>query len=529
MARLKKPKPKPQKTNTLKVNLSSWYTVLIGTIVVWILSCSQKYYDIFLQRRHIFAILIIMTYLIAVYYIVFYKGKQDTETILGLILFGGLLLRSYYVLAARYDITIHDIGSFKGLTTEDTGVGHFGYIDYIYKNHALPDFDPRERWSFYNPPGFYILAAIVLGISQIFHVPEPMCYETIQVITLCFSNLTVWTGCRILKEFFIKDKWLLLLTALLSFHPFFAVMAVTLTTDCMAMYFMILAVWYTIRWQNEPGLRKIIVIALAIGIGMFTKLNTGLLAFAIGAVFIYVFFKNRKEWKTYFVQFFVFAVICVPIGLFNPIRNKINYDIPFTFVQQVDRGDWKFMADATPFSLFGFPPLGQISYGFITFDPAQDKNAWIQVLKTACFDELRPDLGNSLFGACALVLLWLGILLVVLMNSAFVWSICKKHIMKTELKLLCAISYVTLLVSYMSFCMKEPFTFTMEYRYISISLLFPVIGAALWLQNGSDNNLFETSKFRKILRNVLVCGTVCFIVLAVICQLDLIAWSNTRL
>ncbi len=526
---MKKTETLLHKMKTVSFDLSSWYTVLIGTIVVWILSSIQPLYDIIAQHKNTFAVLLTLIYLMVAGYLVFVKGKKDTGTILGLILLAGLLLRSYYVLAAPYNITIHDVGRFLGFDTDETAGGHFGYMDYLFKNHALPDFDPRERWSFYNPPGFYILGALVMGISHFFHVPEAMCYETIQVITLCFSNLTVWTGYRILKEFSVRGKWLLLFTALLSFHPFFAVMAVTLTNDCMAMYCMILAVWYTMRWQNEPKLKNIIVIAFAVGCGMMAKLNAGLLAFAIGTVFLMVFIKNWREWKKYIIQFALFLAVCAPLGLFSPVRNLIHYDMPLTYVQQVAVTDWKYMADATFGSMFGLPPLSQMASGFITFDPALDENAWIQVLKTALFDEMIPELGNSLFGACALLLLWASILLAVFMNAALVWSICKKKTMKTENKLLCAIAYLTLLVSFMSFCMKEPFTFTMEYRYISIALFFPVIGAALWVQYGSESGLFEKNKYLRLLKNILVCGMLCFIVLSVVIHLDLIAWSHTYL
>ncbi len=526
---MKKTETMLHKIKTVPFDLSSWYTVLIGTVLVWILSSIQPLYDAVTTHRNMVALLLVILYLTFCAHIVFKKGKKDTQTILGLLLLGGLLLRSYYVLVTPYDITIHDSGSFRGLDTDETAGGHFGYIDYLFKNHALPDFDPRERWSFYNPPGFHALGAVVLGISRLFRVPEPMCYETLQVITLCFSNLTVWTGVRILKEFAIKDKWLLLSAAFLSVHPFFAVMAVTLTNDCMAMYFMMLAVWYTIRWQNHPELKKIVVIALAVGLGMMTKLNAGLLAFAIGTVFLYVFVKNRREWKKFILQFVLFLVICAPLGLFSPARNMINYDMPLAYVQQVDTSDWKYMEDATFFSMFGLPPLEQMSSGFVTLDPGVDRNAWIQVLKTALYDELMPELGNSLFGACALALLWVSIVLAILMNAAFIFSICKRHIMKIETKLLCAITYVTLLVSFMSFCLKEPFTFTMEYRYISIALLFPLLGAALWLKNGSDHSLFQKKKSMRILKSVLIYGMVLFMVLAVIIHLDLIAWSNTFL
>ena len=101
--------------------------------------------------------------------------------------------------------------------------------------------------------------------------------------------------------------------------------------------------------------------------------------------------------------------------------------------------------------------------------------------------------------------------------------------MIVEQKLLLAIAYAVLLISYGSFCMKEPFTFTMEYRYISISILFPVIGTGLWMQHGEENQLFQKKGYHQILKNILVCGIVCFAALAVAVNLNLISWSDIRL
>lgn len=512
-----------------KFDVTSWYPILIGTILIWFIGCSQTCADFIAAQKGTAAILLAALYLILIVYLVFLKGKRDTKTILGLIFLGGFLLRAYYVLAAPYSITAHDLGSFTGLDTMETGGGHLGYIDYIYKNHHLPDFDPRTRWSFYNPPGFYVFEVAVLGITRIFGVAEPLCYESLQVLTLLFSCLTVWMGYRILKEFKICDKWVLLLTAVLSVHPFFSIMAVTLTNDCMAMYFMTLAVWYTIRWQKSPDFKKILVIALAVGMGMCAKLNVGVLAFGIGAVFICVFFKNRREWKKYIVWFAAFLAVCAPLGLFGPVRNMIHYDMPLTYIQQVGTDDWKYIADQTFLTCFGFPSLKEMSYPFITFEPAVERNAWMQALRTALFDEIRPDVGNSLFGPCGLVLLWVSMVLAILMNIGFIWSICKKNTMVIEQKLLLALSYAVLLISYGSFCMKEPFTFTMEYRYISIAIFFPVIGTALWMQHGEDNKLFQKKGYCQIVKNILICGMICFIALAVIVDLNLISWSNITL
>ncbi len=471
---------------------------------------------------------------ILILFVIFYLGllcylyikKKDTRTILGFILFGGFLIRAYYILAAPYNITKHDTGNFIGFDTNETGDGHFGYIEYLLKNHHLPDFDPRMRWSFYQPPGFYILSAIILGITRLFNVEMPLCYESIQVVTLLFSCLTVWTCFRILEEFDIPDKWMLILVALISVHPFYSIMSVTLTNDCMAMYFMALAIWYTIRWYKSPELKNILVIAVAVGIAMFTKINSAVIAFGIGFIFLYVLWKNFKKWKQFVVQFVLFLTVCAPIGLFYPIRNFIKFDMPFIWIQHMTETDPQYIQYSTIFSRLGIPSFKQMSYAFISYDTTLEQNVWIQALRTALFDELMPDIGSSLFGSSALVLLWISIVIAALMNIAFIWNIYKNSEMQLEIRIFFIIEYLSMLISYAKFCLDEPYICTMNYRYIPISMLFPVIGTAVWLKCHTDEKISDSDKRFK---NILLYSSFCFIIMAIVINLDLISWSGTLL
>lgn len=508
----------------LNFNTHSCNTIILGSIIVWILSCSQKFSVFIAEYKNTIAILLVIFYLGLLFYSIY--NKKEAKTIFNLVLFGGFLIRAYYVLAAPYGITKHDTGSFLGFDTNETGDGHFGYIEYILKNHSLPDFDPRMRWSFYQPPGFYITAAIILKITKGFNVEAPLCYESIQVITLLFSCLTVWTCFRILEEFDIPDKWMLILVALMSVHPFYSIMSVTLTNDCMAMYFMMLSIWYTIRWYKSPELKNILVIAIAVGTAMFTKLNSAVIVFGIGFIFLYVLWKNAKEWKQFAVQFVSFLAICAPIGLFYPVRNFVKFDMPLTWIQRLSETDPQHIQYSTVFSRLGIPSFKQMSYAFISYDTTLEQNIWIQALRTALFDELMPDVGNSLFGSSSLILLWTSILIAALMNVAFIWSIYKNSGMQLGMRIFFGVEYVSMLASYAKFCLDEPYICTMNYRYIPISMLLPVIGTAIWLKNHTDEKISDSDKCFK---NILLCGNFCFIFMAIIINLDLISWSGILL
>lgn len=521
-----------------KIDAISWEPILIGSIAVWIMGCSQKLTDLIKQEKLMLLGVMVSCYLVAFFYIVIWKKKRDSKTILGLIFVGGFLLRAFYVLAAPYNITKHDTGSFIGFHTKESGEGHFGYIEYLYKNHCLPDFDPRTKYSFYNPPAFYVVEAIILGITRLFSVKTYLSYESLQVVTLFFSSLTIWTSYRILKEFEISDKWMVLWLTFLAAHPFYSIMAVTLNNDCMTMYFMSLAIWYTIRWHKSQKMKDIIIIALAVGVSMCTKLNAAVLSFGIGAVFICVFCKKvclyvyrgkKNNFRYILLQFLVFLMVCAPIGLFNPIRNMVKFDMPPGYIQKVSKNSVQFIADSTPVSRLGIPTWKQMSYSLICYDTEIERNVWIQMLRTALFDELNPDVGNSLVKSHASILLWLSILLVILFNGIFIRCIMQKNTMQQEIKLFLVVGYLALLVSYVVFCMKEPFICTMNYRYIPVAMLFPLIGTAVYIQKNEGNGGRKMKKKNQFVINVLVYSMAWFVAKAVVINFDLILFSGVKL
>lgn len=517
-------------SNWKKIDLTSWHPILIGCLLVWFLSCNKACAGFITEQKNSIAVFLFVGYLVLMMYAVL--RKSNIRTVLGFIFLGGFLLRAYYVLAAPYNISLHDVFSFVGFDSEEVGAGHFGYIEYLFKNHCLPDFDPREKWSFYQPPLFYIVSAAVLQITRLFRIEAPLCYESIQTVTLFFSSLTVWTGYRILKECSVSGRWILIFSAFLSVHPFFGIMSVTLTNDCIAMYFMLLAIWYTIRWYKKPQQKNIVVIAFAVGLAMASKINAAVISFGIGMVFLYVFWMNRQRWKDFIIQFTVFLAVCAPIGLYYPVRNLLKFHMPLAYVQSLSSDS--LLTGATIFSRIGLPSWKELSHAFISFDRSAEHNIWIGALRTSLFDELMPDAEGSLFAASALALFWISIVLAVTMNIAWIRSFSGNSSVKGVIRAFLAVEYLVMIISYVYFCFKEPCIPTMNYRYIPITLFFPVFGTALWFRQhqkaGDGNRTPEQETGRKttypVLGQVLLCGLLVFGVLALVVDFNLISCAG---
>lgn len=460
-----------------------WQPIVIGCFIVWWICSNQFRINYVMERRNILEPLILIAFFSKMLYVVIVQKKRDFDTIVRYILIGAFIVRAFYVIVTPYNISTHDLGNFVNIDNEKYSSGHLGYIEYLYHYHCLPNFDPRKLWSFYNPPGFHILGAFVLWISHdIFGIVQPLCFESLQVISLFFSSMTVWVFYCILREFDFKKSHVLLATAFVSFYPFFMIYSATLNNDIQGVFFMFLAVWYAIRWYKNQSLKNIVVIALALGIGMFTKINAALICFGIGFIFITVYWKNRKERKKYFTQFASFLAICMPIGLFMPILNYVKYQIPFTYVQEISKDNWLYLGTPGIINRLGVIFDQQLTYAFTTLDAKVEHNIWIQTVRTALFDELRVGTSHSWIAGWALILLWGNLILAIVLNIAFIYMIIKKNTMEWKLKGGLAIMYATLMISYIKYCFDQPFVCTMNFRYIAITLLFPILGG-LYMAN----------------------------------------------
>lgn len=498
-----------------------WYPILLGCLLIWWLGSQQKIVNWMTNHRSILELSLLLLYLSAFYFIVIWRKHRDTVTILRFILFGSFMFQAFYVLMAPYNISRHDLGDFVNLDTMESGSGHLGYIEYLYNHKHLPNFDPRERWSFYNPPCFHILGAAILDITYHLGVPAPLCYESIQIINLFATSMTIWLLYRILHSLVKNTESILPFVALIAFHPFFALYSASLTNDALCLYFITLALWYTLRWHKSHNFSSILVIALAIGFGMLTKLNVAIICFGIGFIFLWDFWKQREKWKLYIAQFFAFLAICAPIGLYYPIRNYVHFHIPLLYIQGLTKDDPQYIR-AGVLQRIGFPSLKQLSYPFCRFEPETEQNIWVQLLRTSLFDEINPPTENNLIEAWGMLLLWITLLLVFICNAAFIYCIAKKGFLVIELRIFLLIEYLAMLTTYAKFCFEEPFICTMNYRYIGVSLLFPVLGAALLLRRQKQKEKRKHRSVPWVFGGLLHCLLYAFIILSIIMQIYII-------
>lgn len=84
------------------------------------------------------------------------------------ILAAGCMLRLFYVLFStiydrQYDIGMIDLDAGHTVTG-----GHLAYIQYLYENWKLPDFDPTSVYQFNHPPLHHYLCALWMKLCSLF-------------------------------------------------------------------------------------------------------------------------------------------------------------------------------------------------------------------------------------------------------------------------------------------------------------------------------------------------------------------------
>ena len=202
----------------------------------------------------------------------------------------------------------------------------YGLFCPVFRSHGADA--PREIWQFYQPPLHHIIAGLWLRFLNLFGFEFIRLAEGVQVLTLFYSCSCTIIFWRILGELKVKGSAKLVAFLIMAFNPSFVIFSGSINNDILSITFMLAAMLYTIRWYNNRSFKNIICLAFTIGLSMMSKLSGALIAPAVAVVFLYCLVKHFKaEYKKLLPQFFVFGLICIPLGLWWSIRNFILFKI----------------------------------------------------------------------------------------------------------------------------------------------------------------------------------------------------------
>jgi len=444
------------------------------------------------------------------------KTEQRFGWKLALIMGAGGLLRLFYILFSTVYERQYDIGQMDLEAGYTGGGGHLAYIQYLYENWKLPDVDPTTVYQFHHPPLHHFVSAVWMKICSFFVQDPAVLEESIHAVPFVCSLLILWVSYRIIRQFEMKEKAVLFLTALFAFHPSLILLSGSVNNDCMALLFALLCVYTTIEWSRRPGMGRIIGIALSVALGMCTKQNVAEMAFPIGFVFLYVLY---TEWKTngfpkkLFGQFAVFGIVSIPLGMSFYLRNLIKYGMSMVWVYELPTDSWQYTGNVPVLNRFLWPIPAEIVDNLKNFRIGCGYNVWMQIVRTSVLGEWDMAGVGKLIKLLAVGLMFLGALLAACALAAFadVFIIrTKRYCVDVSGRILCIAGYAVNMLFYLSFAYQYPQQCSMHFRYIEITLLFPAIALGLWMS--------ETQKkwLKGMLMLLLLAFAVCSVCMTVV-------------
>ena len=419
-----------------------------------------------------------MAVLIFLYY--FADMKSFRQQINSAMLIGmGFMVKLAYVMNTSVYVRQHDVRNFGGDS------GHCGYIEYLLFNHHLPDFDIRERWQFCHPPLHHAISATWIHIKEnIFGIGYDPARESLQTITLFYSLCIMITAYKLLRYFGLKGKALYIPLLIISFHPSFIILSGSINNDVLSVAFIMGAVLSALNWYRDRKTSGIIKTALCIGLGMMTKLSAAVAAVPIGLLFMAVFFSHIKtDAKKLIGQFAVFGLICVPLGLWFGIRNYIKWDIPLTYVQEMDKSEMQYIGDQSFSDRVTDFSTSQLKSVYLQWAWEDDDgiiqgyneyNPMIAAMKTSVFGEFvnEQSFENAPYlNFAAKILFWDNVLIAaaaLICMSAFLFIGCSADLFQ---KLFLVSFWLAMMLSFYKMAHDYPFTCTMNFRYITPTVI----------------------------------------------------------
>lgn len=443
-------------------------------------------------------------------------SEIEIEKICMRILLIGSIAKLIYSLIVPCNISRHDLGFISDWKTIENG--HLGYIQYIYQYKHLPDFSPEGMVQFYHPPFFYIVSAILMGITMMFETNVIFAFDVIQVFVTLIAIYTTMLLFVMAKKIGIKGRNLVFLATFFSFCPIFYILGVTLNNDMLMIMLSVLAMYFTLCWCENHSLKNIIGIAISMGLAMMTKTSAGIIAPAIGFVFLHELIVNKNMRKKLIIQFVLFGIICVPLGMFWAIRNNVLYGIPFNYVFD-PKSDEMYLGYHTLIDRIGLPSIYEL-FGYRIDILQTDKyyNIWGQTMMTMVFDEGILSIKSIPEWVMGILMMWSSTILYIMGLVSTVKGIVDKKI-NINRRILFIISFWSVFISYIIFCFKYPYICTMNFRYIVITLVSGMMMLGLMENNKQCMKANNKKKsITTVLFNLCVIVTsICSFILFIVC------------
>jgi len=432
--------------------------------------------------------------------LVFYKKRNPakvennkhkiftTEKVVFFLISIGVVFRLIYILYTDVgvaDISTqmrqHDVFYFGDIKNN---YRHSSYIEWFYNNFSLPSVSPEGLRQYYHPPLHHFVSAMWMRLLTTLGASYNYAVESIQILTLFYSSACMLICAKIFEFLKFKGMAIILPMAIVCFHPTFIIMSGSVNNDMLSVVLAFGAVYATMVWYKNPNIKNIIVIALLIGGSMMSKLSGGLIAPAVAFVFLVVLIRNMKDkgagkgFVSMLPQFAVFALICVPLGLWWRIRTASLFNVPLTYVPSLSETADQYLGEYSFFERLFTVPFESIknvfvAWGYNGFD-YNEYNPFLSLIKTAIFGEFTlfniksydVSFVDALGNIFSHILFWSSIVITAFAIWGAIYSVVKK---KYSYDLTLTVMFLliggVIFGNYVNFCFQYPFTCTQNFRY----------------------------------------------------------------
>ena len=395
-----------------------------------------------------------------------------------------ILLKIAYILYTPVWCRQHDVINFGA---EE---GHAAYIEYLLNYRALPDFDPREKWAFFQPPLHHIIAALWMKINTKFGIPIQQAQENVQALTLFYTGSISLLSYYIFREFDLKKWGMRIACMIMAFSPVFVLMSGSINNDALCVALQTASIYFAIRWYKEPKLHFILLTAVCIGGAAMTKLNGLSITLAIGVLFILKLMTNPvnvedaekhdvptefhfryflTNLKSYWLQAVLFFAVCIPLSFWFQIKNYMLFKTPLFYTPAVGEGleQYSLLQRLIDFRLTSIYPA-MINNG----DAYDEYNIFLALIKTSLFGEYNYGNTNPLVNPYAVVLFIITVILVITALVATFYFCTSKHSpLSLEWKLFWGIFYLVQIFCYFGFAFKQQYFSSQDFRYVAVILI----------------------------------------------------------
>ncbi len=274
--------------------------------------------------------------------------------------------------------------------------GHYEYVKIIANEGHLPS---TNEWQFCHPPlnhlvlagGYSVLSDIIT--DKDLNPDDAKISDILQVVPFVYSVLLLYIALLVLKELSVTGVYRLIAFSVFAFHPTNIILSASLNNDMLTYLLYGVSFLFTIRWYKNPTFFNIIGIALGISLSMLSKFSGVLIAPITAVCFLVILIKAIKERKgvgNLILQFAVFGIVCIPLGLSYTLRNYLLFGQELGYVAYMGDDNWQYIDLPFIQRLFGYYAPDFES----PFSDAYRHNLLSTAFKTSLFGEWGAAFGS---------------------------------------------------------------------------------------------------------------------------------------